>query len=151
MSVPTGELSHAFIRRIASEYLDDYLATIESIARKYARSPEIISNILHLAVQTPSITTLNTATAIANKVKNSTKNVARTCWRWETALLLRNRPSIEAELSYNQEKLKELKHQYDSYNDYCTLESNAPSKADIRYSIQETQATIRQLEKILAA
>ncbi len=147
----TNELSHAFIRRIVSEYLDNYFATIESIARKYGRSPESISNILHFAVQNPGITTLNTATAIANKVKNSTENIARTYQRWETALILRNRPDIEAELTYHKAKLVELKHQYDSYSDYSTLESDAPTKTDIYSSIRATQATIKQLEKILAA
>ena len=151
MAVPISKTPREFIRRIVSEYLDDHFATIASLAQKYGKSQKNISDILHFAVQTPGITTLDIATSIANKVKNSTKNIAYTAQRWETALILRNRPAIEAELSEHREKLEELRSHYDSYDNYCTFEPHAPTKADILVSIRATQAAVRQLEKILAA
>ena len=76
MALRISDMSDDFIRRIVDEYLR-FLATMETVAKKFKTTPATISNILFKAVSENIIDDIS-AHAVVDKVTGFTENVVRT-------------------------------------------------------------------------
>ncbi|MBQ8043900.1 MAG: hypothetical protein IJ272_07125 [Clostridia bacterium] len=147
MALYIAKVSNELIRRIAQEYLRNF-ATMEKIAKNHNTSPGTISNILFKGVAENILDDI-TAEAVANKAMNNTDNVVRTRKRWEKALKLRELPVLEAEVQAMNNKLEQLKFQFENYDDYFIDEDEAPSKRRLKCDIGRLTGEIRNLENYM--
>ena len=143
MALRISDLSDDFIRRIVDEYLR-FLATMESVAKKYKTTPATISNILFKAVSEKNIINDISAQAVVDKATGFTENVVRTRNRWQKALTLRNRATIQAEIQYKKQRIAELEFQYETYDDYFIDEDDAPSKRSLWCEIGRLKGEIKE-------
>lgn len=148
MALRIAKVSNEFIRKIAQEYLLDF-ATMKKLAKKHGTSPGTISNILFKGV-TECILDDLTAQAVANKAMNNTDNIVRTRKRWNKAMEIRQLPDLEEELKFEEKKLEELQFQLETYNDFFSNETNAPTKQSLHSQIQKLKKDIKTLKNYIA-
>ena len=129
MALRISDMSDDFIRRVVDEYLR-YLATMETVAKKFKTTPTTISNILFKAVSENIVDDI-TAQAVAAKATGFTENVVRTRNRWKRALEIRTFPAIKEEIEYKEKQLEQLYFQYETYEDYFAEDPDAPTKRSI--------------------
>lgn len=147
MALHISDLSDYDIRQIVDEYLK-FSATMESVAKTFKTSPATISNILFKAVSENILDDISAQT-VADKAMGFTENVVRTRNRWQKALELRKRQSIEEEIAFKKRKVEELEYQYQTYDDYFVDDPDAPTKRSIWCSIGRLKGEIKQLENYI--
>lgn len=147
MALYVAKVSDAFIRKLAQEYLAEYM-TMEKLAKAYRTTATTISNILFRGVSEGIIDELTSA-AITAKVVAFTENVCQTSRRWQKANNLYQAKLVEADIAYTKQCLQEVNYHIESYDDFFFNDDSAPTKKSLKCKRAEIQQRLRTLEQRL--
>lgn len=130
MALYVAKVSADFIRKLASNYLVEYM-TMEKLAKEYHTSATTISNILFRGVSEGILDELTSA-AITSKVVAFTENVNQTARRWQKANNLYQAKLVEADIAYIKACVEEVNYHVEAYDDFFFDDDNAPSKKSLK-------------------
>ena len=147
MALFVAKVSDAFIRKLAKEYLIEYM-TMKKLAKEYRTSATTISNILFKGVSEGIIDELTSA-AITAKVVAFTENVCQTSRRWQKANNLYQAKLVEADIAYAKQCLQEVNYHIEAYDDFFFDDDNAPTKKSLKCKRAQIQENLRTLEQRL--